>query len=270
MLFCTDLDGTLYSDDKTVSKENLDAIEYFKSEGGLFTFITGRVPKTSVHICDTVKPNAPFGCFNGGAVYDLAAEKYLYTIPLPKDAMELVNFVDRNLPEIGIQLTTAKDSYFFKDNPVMARFRNITGIPLLTGPFDEGKEPVLRIVFAHADGDKMDELIRLLDSHPKAKDFDLIRSEKIYYEILPKGVSKGLALIKMTELLGIDPKNTVAVGDYNNDISMIKAAGIGFAVENAVEEAKAVADLITVSNNDHAIAAIINYLDNRSKNTQSL
>ena len=42
---------------------------------------------------------------------------------------------------------------------------------------------------------------------------------------------------------------------------MIKAAGIGFAVENAVEEAKAAADFITVSNNDSAIAAIVNYLD---------
>ena len=45
ILLCTDLDGTLYRNDKTVSDENLDAIEYFKNKGGLFTFITGRVPK---------------------------------------------------------------------------------------------------------------------------------------------------------------------------------------------------------------------------------
>ena len=60
MLFCTDLDGTLYNDEKTVSKQNLDAIEYFKSEGGLFTFITGRVPATSKNICNTIHPNAPY------------------------------------------------------------------------------------------------------------------------------------------------------------------------------------------------------------------
>ena len=261
LLFCTDLDGTLYSDDKTVSKENLDAIEYFKSEGGLFTFITGRVPQTSVHICNTIKPNAPFGCFNGGAVYDPVTEKYLYTILLPKEASELIDFVDRNLPEIGIQLTTEENAYFLKDSSAFVLFRELTGLPFLAADFDEEKEPVLRVAFAHTDGEKMDELIRLLESHPKSKDFDLIRSEKIYYEILPKGVSKGLALTKIAELLGIDPKNTIAVGDYNNDISMIKAAGIGFAVENAVEEAKAAADFITVSNNDSAIAAIVNYLD---------
>ena len=50
---------------------------------------------------------------------------------------------------------------------------------------------------------------------------------------------------------------TVAIGDYNNDISMIKAAGVGIAVANAVEEAKAVADIVTVSNEEHAIAKII-------------
>ena len=56
-------------------------------------------------------------------------------------------------------------------------------------------------------------------------------------------------------------KNTIAIGDYNNDISMIKAAGIGVAVANAVPEAKAVADIVTVSTKEHAIAKIINDLD---------
>ena len=65
----------------------------------------------------------------------------------------------------------------------------------------------------------------------------------------------------MAELLGIEKSRTIAVGDYNNDISMIKAAGAGVAVANAIDEAKSVADYITVSNNDHAIAAIVDGLD---------
>ena len=77
-LYITDLDGTLYSDDKTVSKQNLEAIEYFKSEGGLFTFITGRVPQTTGEMCETIKPNAPYGCNNGGGIYDHIQDKYLW------------------------------------------------------------------------------------------------------------------------------------------------------------------------------------------------
>ena len=65
----------------------------------------------------------------------------------------------------------------------------------------------------------------------------------------------------MAKLLGIDMGKTIAVGDYYNDVSMIKNAGIGFAVANAVDDAKTVADYITVNNNEHAIAKIIEGLD---------
>jgi hydroxymethylpyrimidine pyrophosphatase-like HAD family hydrolase len=65
----------------------------------------------------------------------------------------------------------------------------------------------------------------------------------------------------MSELLGLDMAKTVAVGDYENDLDMIKMAGIGYAVANACPALKAIADRITVSNDEHAIAKIIDDLD---------
>ena len=65
ILICTDLDGTVLKNDKSISKETLDAIEYFKSEGGRFTVVTGRMPYTSNKICEILKPNAPIGCVKG-------------------------------------------------------------------------------------------------------------------------------------------------------------------------------------------------------------
>ena len=67
--------------------------------------------------------------------------------------------------------------------------------------------------------------------------------------------------MKMCELLSIDPARSVAVGDYDNDVSMIKAAGMGIAVANATPSVMAVADSVTVSNEEHAIARIIYDLD---------
>ena len=267
MLFCTDLDGTLYNDEKMVSKQNLDAIEYFKSEGGLFTFITGRVPATSKNIYNIIRPNAPIGCINGGGIYDFKTNKYLWNTPLAADVIELVREVDKCLPEIGIQYNSENKVYFNKDNSAMVSFREVTGLPNVTCHFEDVRETILKIVFGHEDEQQLLLLAKLLNDHPKAKYFDFIRSEKNLYEILPKGSSKGAALQRMATLLGIDIKNTIAVGDYNNDISMVKAAGIGFAVENAVDELKNVADYITVSNNKHAISAIIDSLD---KGTYSL
>ena len=79
ILFCTDLDGTLLRSDKTLSKRNLEAIEYFKSEGGLFTFVTGRMPCTALNLYNTVKPNAPIGCINGGG------QPYVRPVFLPNE-----------------------------------------------------------------------------------------------------------------------------------------------------------------------------------------
>ena len=262
MLFCTDLDGTLFTDDKTVSKENLDAIEYFKSEGGLFTFITGRVPMISKEICDLIHPNAPYGCLNGGGICDSKTNDYLWNRPLSNDVIDLVQMVDKEMPEMGIQYNTETNVYFCKDNAAMVDFRKITGLPNVSRPFEEIHEPIMKVLFVDESMEQLELLIELLHRHPKASKFDFVRSEKCLYEILPKNISKGILLCKMAEMLGIDMRNTVAVGDYNNDVSMIKAAGMGFAVANAVDEAKQAADYVTVSNNDHAIAAIIEGLDN--------
>lgn len=261
VLFCTDLDGTLYSGDKTISKENLDAIEYFKSEGGLFTFITGRVPQVSKEICEIINPNAPYGCVNGAGIYSAEEDKYLWNMSLPDSAVDLVKEVDEKLPEIGIQFNTRDQILFKKFNNAMEYFRKVTGCPDLRCNYEDLEEPILKVVLAHEDEAQILALVKFLNEHPKARLYDFIRSERRFYEILPKGASKGGLLKKLSELLGINPARTIAVGDYNNDVSMIKEAGLGFAVSNAVKEAKDAADYITVSNNESAIAAIIHGID---------
>ena len=261
MLFCTDLDGTLYDDNKSVSKENLDAIEYFKAEGGLFTFITGRVPSTARDICNLINPNAPYGCINGAGIFDPKQNQYLWYASLAEDAIWLVRTIDAQLPEIGIQYNTENCVYFNKDNETMVNFRKVTGLPNISCAFEDVQEPVLKIVLGHEDEAQITALAELLQNHPKADQFDFIRSERTLYEILPKGVSKGGALGKMAEILHVDMAKTIAVGDYYNDISMIQAAGTGIAVSNAVDEAKQVADWITVGNNENAIAAIVEKYD---------
>lgn len=260
ILLCTDLDGTLLRNDKSISRENMDAIRYFKSEGGLFTFITGRMPYAAVDIYREVDPNVPFGCINGGGIYDHRKQEFVWMTTLPESAMDLVEYVDQRLTDLGIQLHTPAGVYFHNDNPQMIRFREITKAPNLRCHYRQVKEPVAKVVFA----DRVEQLIKLielLNGHPKAADFDFIRSEETLYEILPKGMSKGSVLQKLAEYLKIDMRKTVAVGDYDNDVSMIRIAGIGYAVANASEAAKAAADRITVSNQDHAIARIIEELD---------
>jgi len=261
ILLCTDLDGTLLRNDKSISKENLCAIDYFKQEGGLFTFVTGRPPMIVRDIYETVQPNAPFGCNNGGGLFDPRTQSYIWTRELPQDALDLAVYANERIEGLGIQVNTFRRVYFCKENSAMEHFRSVTGVPNLTCGLDEVTDPIAKILFGDEREEALQYLKELLDAHPRAREFDFIRSEKTLYEILPKGIGKGTAIEKLVELLHIDPRKTVAVGDYNNDISMLRTAKLGIAVANACPEAKAAADHITVSNEEHAIAKIVEDLE---------
>ena len=261
ILICTDLDGTLLRNDKTISAENHEAIEYFKREGGYFTFVTGRMPYTARSLYDAIKPNAPIGCINGGGVYDFDREKYLWSQVLPKSVAELVEAVIDGVPEVGVQMNSLERIYFCRENTRMAKFRRFTGAPNIVGDYRTLDVPVAKVVFGDDSEEAIGRVAEILRDHPRSAEFDYIRSERTLYEILPKGSSKGNLLLKLAEILGIDIAKTVAVGDYNNDVSMIREAGVGIAVANAVEEAKAVADIVTVSNEENAIARVISEID---------
>ncbi len=261
ILITTDLDGTLLRNDKSISKENLDAIEYFKENGGLFTIVTGRPPVIVGKIYDIVRPNAPIGCYNGGGIYDVEKGEYLWKLELSREALELVEYIDKEFPEMSIQLCTFGDCYFCKMNASMEKHLVSGGFPDIRCHYTEVKGTLAKVLFADLSEENLFRLADLLNSHPIAPKFDFIRSDPEYYEILPKGVSKGNLMIKLAELMGIDKKKTIAVGDNDNDASMIKAAGVGFAVANASKAAKDVANYVTVSNEDHAIAKIISDID---------
>lgn len=256
-LICTDLDGTLLCNDKTISGENLSAIEYFKQEGGFFTFVTGRMPFFVSHVYDRIKPNTPIGCINGGGLYDYPNQTYLWQGTMPDGVVDLIRSVDEAVPNVGIQVNTFYHTYFCRENPVMQTFRRLTGLPNLTCHYTEMAEPIAKILFGCELDEDVEQVSRVLRAHPLASNFDFIRSERTLFEILPKGISKGTAIQNLVDHLRLDISKTIAIGDFDNDIPMFRAAKVGIAVSNACEEALAAADYITVSNEESAIARVI-------------
>ena len=260
ILFCTDLDGTLLKNDKTISDQNKEAIEFFKREGGLFTFVTGRMPYYSLEAYRAVAPNAPFGCVNGSGVYDGEAQKYVWTLEMSKNAIEIVALIDERLPSVGVQIVTFEKTFFLKENRTTEIFRQLTGIPNDACTYDSLPPSIAKVVFCVEHEEEIRAIEETLKSHPLASEFQFIRSESLLCEILPKGIHKGVALAKLTEHLGIDPAKTIAIGDYDNDVGMLKTAGLGIAVSNASKAALEAADLVTVSNEEHALAKVIHDL----------
>ena len=85
----------------------------------------------------------------------------------------------------------------------------------------------------------------------------MVRSGDFFIDFMRPHVNKGTALARYASAKGIALEHVVAVGNYNNDIEMLKCAGMGIAVANATEDVKQVADVIVASNNESGVAEAI-------------
>lgn len=260
ILIVSDLDGTLLNNNSQISDRNREAIAYFESEGGKFTYISGRVARCLSPILQKLTPPIPVGC-NNGMVFDQHTGKWLDFEQMSPDILPLVADVTHALPKIGVVVMGKEHVYFSKRDPIGDRFREIVVLSERFDPIEAIEEPYCKVLFCCPAKD-FDELKRTVDAHPLAERFELVRSDAKYYEVMPKGCNKGRALLSLAKHLGISPEKTIAVGDNENDISMFRAAKLGIAVANALPKAKEGADLVLdVTNEQDAIAHIINCLE---------
>ena len=261
ILLCTDLDDTLLKTDKSVSQGNIDAIEYFKKEGGLFAFTTGRVPLGTIPVLDYVTPNAPSVCFNGGAIYDFKSKKTLWSRSLDAEAVMAAEFVDKHFPTAGIEVCTPDTVYFCKRNRLTEEHKKNERFPDNSIAYKDIDESWCKVIFM-VEEEEMPALSSLLGNSPFAEKYTFVRSSPWYYELLPKGSNKGDGLLRLGRLLGIDSSKIIAMGDNENDYELIKNAGIGIAVANASPKIKDAARYITVDNNSDAVKKVIEDIEN--------
>lgn len=263
LLLCTDLDDTLLTDDKRVSEENIAALQYFMENGGLFTFATGRVPEGARLMLQYIVPNAPMVCFNGGAIYDYASEKFIWQAELNDRAEGAIAYVEKNFPPAGIEVCTDSQVYFCRTNRIVEEHKRMENFPDNDRDYHDIHETWRKVMFMVEEKD-IEPLKNVIAESPYANDFTYMRSSPWYYELLPKGATKGAGMLRLAKLLGIRPENTIGMGDNENDLSLVQDAGLGIAVANAADCIKKAATMLTVDNNSHAISAVVKYLDSRN------
>lgn len=246
-LICSDIDGTL-SGQSGISKENIDAINYFQNEGGLFTVATGR----SAHYINNFKfkVNAPIVCVNGTAIYDLKNEKLLESFPLDNDYSRVIEFLFKRFSGTfyNAEICTLDSSIAF-EGPDFLYPERITE--------ELCRHTSLKIVFRFKNSEDAANARKALNvefSHIT----DFVRAWPFGLEMLPADGGKGKCIRILKEKYCKDVHTVIGIGDFENDISLIRDADIGIAVENAIDEVKAYADQIAPSNDHNAIAYIIN------------
>lgn len=251
-LLLSDLDGTLLSAGVLVPKRSIDAIQRFKELGGLMGVATGRTEVSAGRFTGLFAPNAPGVVYNGSGIYDFQNDRFLWRDELGREAGELLAVIMREFPELGVEIYTEGCIYLLNDSPDAVEHMVHEALRYEIVKPEKAPAHWFKILFVGKE-----ERINQLEDYVgriKTTGVSFTRSCEVFYEMLPQSVSKGAALKKLAEILHISIDNIFAIGDYYNDIELLKAAGTGFTVIGAPDDVKSVADAVVGSCEDGAVA----------------
>ena len=264
-LITFDLDGTLLDDDKHLPPENLAALQAAHAQGIFLVPATGRILKA---LPEELLAPGLFRYFifaNGALVYDLQEQQALYRARIePELAVRLCTYMD-TLPvlydcyrgDCGYMTQWMYDRApeFFETEPhILKLIKSLRRpVPELKQKILEDRLPLEKLQMFFRP-EHMDERARQLELVPQLFP-ELIASSSLRnnIEINSARAGKGNALRALCGKLGLDALESVAFGDGLNDADMLRAAGRGCAMQNAVPAVKEAADVIVETNNEAGV-----------------
>lgn len=265
-IIAVDMDGTLLNDNKHITDNNLDMIKKAVNKGVKFVISSGRIPSGLKFYGDTVSKKQPMICCNGAIILDENREVIHSKSIDKKDILKAIDiirekkdtyfhFYDESAIYSEQFRFTAEGLYNF-NREIDRKFRvEIRLVPDAKEVIEKAEFDINKIVVIDDNIEYLDELRKRIDS---IIGIETTKSEINNIEILSQGVSKGNALKILASNYGIPIEECIAIGNDENDISMIECAGLGVAVNNARGYIKKYADYITEKdNNNGAIAEVI-------------
>lgn len=261
-IIATDLDGTLLGSDTEISKENLDALERLYKRGVRFAALTGR---TFFEIPGSLRESPYFDYFvySNGAVIRSREQGELYANPIDlSTAKSLYDMLSRydTLIELYCDNHPTLEKRFYNDEafayyeidadflPEMTKSRRT--VDDLTMLLTEDHHIEMFDVFFH-DLKERDEAKNLVET--EFPSLEITTSLTHNWEIMNKGVNKGSGLLKLCELARLQLSDVIVIGDSRNDLTSFAVAENRFAVANARDELKAMADRMICSNDEHIL-----------------
>ncbi len=257
-LLAFDLDGTVLSEQFVISPRVMAAIQEAKARGVQVTIATGRPLGVTLPYAEKIGVNAPILCLQGGLVYDTATQRALRHLTLPHAlACELIE-MERAYPQWQAVAYLNGDMFMSSKRYDDAFYESLLGKDYslhtdVCGALAGGDpDKVLFIIEPPDAGAILSALGRLVGARAS-----VVQSHARFIEVNPLGATKGAGLAWLAEHLGIPRERVMAIGDQDNDASMIEWAGIGVAMGNGSPAALAVADWIAPPIHEDGAAAAI-------------
>lgn len=261
VLLMTDMDGTLLPSDKNILKKDMDAINRFREMGGKFTLATGRALESMRKYIGMMDIDLPAIIYNGAVIYDFKANKMLYCQEMSPKSRDIVNDVLKKFPDAACEILTLDDIYIPQNNEFEDEHIKICGVkPVYCDLKDIPDGGWMKVLFVMEPNLTPKVIEYVNDCNFEA--VDSIQSADVFYELVPKNCSKGTAMKKFMEIMGMQDYTTAAMGDYDNDLQMLEFADISAAPANAQANVKAVAGKILNNTCDTgAVSEFIDYIN---------
>lgn len=261
-LLVSDIDGTLNSKSMKLPENNKIAINDFVNQGGNFTLCSGRnLQSLSIHY-RKLGIDTPAIFLNGAGIYDFKHQKMLYQ-----------NFISSEGEKIILAILnkhkTAQLTVFTADKILLATRKCIYGrvisvMDKLDCVLYKKIEDLPRGVWGKVSffGSKglVNKLKDIFSNTENSKYFECFKTSPFTLEVVSKGVNKGAAVMKLAELLNIDESNTAAIGDYYNDVEMLKRVAHPVCCGQAPDDIKEISEYVACHCNDGAVADFIDYI----------
>lgn len=253
LLVVCDMDGTLLQDDKTLSEGNLQAIEEFVKRGGRFAIASGKTVGAIRNYASLLPFLSPSVTAGGCVIYDFVRGKTLESRGMPMDsAKKALEDIQIQYPQVGIVIT-AEDGYmyfptssFYSQELVHEEHfryyvRDIEDLP----------DSWVKFVVA-ADTQTIEDMQELYMDASYAGTY-FINTGPTYLELMPVGVTKASGLRGLCRLMKVKLNNTIVIGDYYNDVDILKIAGRAVAMQNAPKAIRDMADEVIGSNQEDGV-----------------
>lgn len=267
IVLATDLDGTFLTKDPDGRRRNLEAIAYFKENGGHFTFATGRYHTAVLggsYFRTEELLNLPAVTGNGSCLYDYAASSVLEKTPISYELVHELYFQMKQIaPTAGLRAITDEAVLYTElCNPMMeADFAWLSPKrPSKLLPIDEWCSYGLYKLAIRDELRIIDFLKPKLAEHFLGK-LEISQSDDTLIDVQALGITKARGLRRLCELCFDHPITLVVAGDYHNDLEMMAAADFAFCPENAVDEVKALCRATLCHHDRGVIAEVIEQIE---------
>lgn len=252
-LVAIDLDGTLLGSDLSISPANRDALARARKAGAVVAIATGRMFRSARLIVSDLGADMPIAAYNGALIRMSQSGETLRSLPIePADGERIVRF----MWDWGFVFQAYFDDELYVPRMTSASggYSSRYGVEIhVLGDIDEfARRPSLKYLVIDDPG-RIASVRQALEG-VAGPNLRIMRSLPEMLEIVDSRVSKGQALQHLACRFGIDIAHTMAIGDSENDVDMLREAAIGVAVSGAAREVQSAADYVAASNDDDGVA----------------